>query len=96
MNIHPEVQDRVNSVNARFNNIYDERRLFVNKQTCPLLVKALLQQVYDSSGVPQKKEKLSGTVATQVDGPLDALGYGVFTLWPLQNARAKKITIQGF
>lgn len=96
MNIHPEVQDRVNSVNARFNNIKDERRLFVNKRTCPLLVKALLQQVYDSSGVPQKKERLSGTVATQVDGPLDAIGYAVFTLWPLQNQRAKKISIQGF
>lgn len=96
MNIHPEVQDRVNSVNARFNNIKDERRLFVNKRTCPLTVKALLQQVYDSSGVPQKKQKLAGTTHTQVDGPLDALGYGVFTLWPLQNQRAKKITIQGF
>lgn len=96
MNIHPEVQDRVNSVNARFNNIKNERRLFVNKRTCPLTVKALLQQVYDSSGVPQKKQKLAGTTATQVDGPLDALGYGVFTLWPLQNQRAKKITIQGF
>ena len=96
MNIHPEVQDRVNSVNARFNNIKDERRLFVNKRTCPLTVKALLQQVYDSSGVPQKKEKLAGTTATAVDGPLDALGYGVFTLWPLQNQRAKRITITGF
>jgi hypothetical protein len=96
MNIHPEVQDRVNSVNARFNNIKEERRLFVNKAACPLTVKALLQQVYDSSGVPQKKTKLAGTVATQVDGPLDALGYAVFTLWPLQNQRAKKITIQGF
>lgn len=96
MNIHPEVQDRVNSVNARFNNIKEERRLFVNKRTCPLTVKALLQQVYDSSGVPQKKTKLAGTTATQVDGPLDALGYGVFTLWPLQNQRAKRITLTGF
>jgi len=96
MNSHPEVQDRVNSVNARFNNIKDERRLFINKRTCPLTVKALLQQVYDSSGVPQKKQKLAGTTHTQVDGPLDALGYAVFTLYPLQNQRAKKITIQGF
>jgi hypothetical protein len=96
MNIHPAVQDRVNSVNARFNNIKDERRLLVNKLTCPLTVKALLQQIYDSSGVPQKKQKLAGTTATQVDGPLDALGYGVFTLWPLRNQRASKITIQGF
>lgn len=96
MSTHPEVQDRVNSVNARFNNIKDERRLLVNKNTCPLTVKALLQQVYDSSGVPQKKIKLAGTAATQVDGPLDALGYAVFTLWPLRNQRASKITIQGF
>lgn len=96
MNSHPEVQDRVNSVNARFNNIKEERRLFVNKRTCQLTVKALLQQVYDSSGVPQKRIKLAGTTHTQVDGPLDALGYAVFTLWPLQNQRAKKITIQGF
>lgn len=96
MNSHPEVQDRVNSVNARFNNIKEERRLFVNRTTCPLITKALLQQVYDSSGVPQKKTKLAGTVATQVDGPVDALGYAVYTLWPLRNQRAKKITITGF
>lgn len=96
MNSHPAVQDRVNSVNARFNNIRDEKRLRVNKRTCPLLVKALLQQVYNSAGEPTKKEKLSGTTHTQVDGPLDALGYGVFTLWPLQNQRANRITIQGF
>lgn len=96
MSTHPEVQDRVNSVNARFCNIKEERRLFVNKAKCPLTVKALLQQVYDSSGVPQKKIKLAGTTATQIDGPLDALGYGVFTLWPLRNQRAHKITIQGF
>lgn len=96
MNSHPEVQDRVNSVNARFNNIKDERRLFVNRNTCPLITKALLQQVYDSSGVPQKKTKLAGTVATQVDGPVDALGYAVYTLWPLRNQRAKKIIITGF
>ena len=96
MNSHPEVQDRVNSVNARFNNIKDERRLLVNKNACPLAVKALLQQVYDSAGVPQKRIKLAGTSHTQVDGPLDALGYAVFTLWPLQNQRAKKISITGF
>lgn len=96
MNSHPEVQDRVNSVNARFNNIKDERRLLVNKKACPLTVKALLQQVYDSAGVPQKRIKLAGTSHTQVDGPLDALGYAVFTLWPLQNQRAKKISITGF
>jgi len=96
MSTHPAVQDRVNSVNARFNNILDERRLFVNRAKCPLTVKALLQQVYDSSGVPQKKTKLLGTVATQVDGPLDALGYAVYTIWPLRNARAPKISIQGF
>jgi hypothetical protein len=96
MKSHPEVQDRVNSVNARFNNIKDERRLLVNKATCPLTVKALLQQVYDTAGVPQKRIKLAGTSHTQVDGPLDALGYAVFTLYPLQNQRANKITIQGF
>jgi len=96
MRSHPAVQDRVNSVNARFNNIKDERRLKVNRRTCPLLVKALLQQIYDSSGVPTKKEKLSGTTHTQIDGPLDALGYAVFTIWPLQSQRSNKIVIQGF
>ena len=96
MNSHPAVQDRVNSVNARFNNIKDERRLYVNKQTCTYLVKALLQQVYDISGVPQKKVKLSGTTHMQVDGPLDALGYAVYTLWPLRNQRANIIKMTGF
>lgn len=96
MSSHPEVQDRVNSVNARFCNIKEERNLFVNRVKCPLTTKALLQQVYNTAGQPQKNVKLSGTVATLVDGPLDALGYGVFTLWPLRNQRAKKIIIQGY
>jgi hypothetical protein len=96
MQSHPLIQDRVNSVNARFNNIKDEKRLFVNVVTCPLLVKALLQQTYDLTGVPKKKEKLVGTLHMQVDGPLDALGYVVFTLWPLLSQRANKIMIRGF
>lgn len=96
MSTHPEVQDRVNSVNARFCNIKGERRMLVNRLKCPLTVKALLLQTYDTSGVPQKRVKLPGTTATQIDGPLDALGYAVFTLWPLRNARAARILIQGF
>ena len=96
MNSHPAVQDRVNSVNARFNNIKDERRLFINRDKCPYTTKALLQQIYDISGAPQKKIKLSGTTHMQVDGPLDALGYAVYTLWPLRNQRANTIKLTGF
>lgn len=96
MSSHPEIQDRVNSVNARFNNINDERRFFINTQTCPLTTKAFLQQTYNSDGVPTKKERLAGTTHTYVDGPLDAIGYGIYTHWPLRNQRAKKIEIRGF
>lgn len=96
MNIAPEIQDRVNSVNARFCNIEGQRNLLINKKTCPLTSKALLMQPYSSSGAPQTKIHLPGTLHTYVDGPLDALGYAVFRKRPLQNQRAKRITITGF
>ena len=96
MQSHPEVRDRVNSVNARFQNFKGERNLLINRNSCPLTSTALLQQIYNSAGEPTKKVKLMGTAYTHVDGPLDALGYAVFINWPLVSQSAKKITIVGF
>lgn len=96
MSAAPYVNDRINSVNAKFCNINDKRSLFVNTRTCPLLVKALMQQIYNSSGTPQKNELLIGTAHTYIDGPVDALGYPTFMLYPVMSSRANKVTIQGF
>jgi hypothetical protein len=59
-------------------------------------VRCLLQQTYNSAGEPVKKERLVGTTSTQVDGPLDALGYAVYTHWPLKSARSGTIRLLGY
>lgn len=97
MNIAPEVMDRVNSVNARFHNYKGDRRLKVNTKACPLFTKALSLQVFDLNGEPKKKEKLPGTAHTQIDGPIDAGGYPVFSKWPLlTNNSTRRPTLTGF
>ena len=60
--------NRVKSVNAMFLNGKGDRRLFINKQTCPTLTTSLEQQAYsETTGLPEKTHN--------VDHPLDALGY---------------------
>ena len=73
---NPEVQARVNTVQARFMSASGDTNLYVNVKKCPELVKGLEQQVY-LKGVP---DKTHGT-----DHMLDAFGYCVAYLLPLTN-----------
>ena len=82
MKSHPRVIDRVNSMNAMFSN--DRNKYLVNTAMCPTYVKSLERQVYDKAGQPDK----SGNV----DHPIDAGGYFIYTNWPLQG----KPTIRSF
>ena len=64
---NPRVKTRINSVNAMLCNAKGERRLFINRDTCPVTHDELEQQVYDDKGEPDKK---GGK-----DHGNDALGY---------------------
>lgn len=83
---NPPIRDRVNSVNAMFLNGQKERRLHINKASCPGLHKALMSQVWDKNGAPKKNELigLPSTAKTYIDGPLDALGYLIYKNWPIR------------
>lgn len=72
MRSHPLVLDRVNSMNALFGT----KKYLVNAATCPMYVRSLERQVYDKTGTPDK--------ANNIDHPLDAAGYFIYTNWPLQ------------
>ncbi len=51
---NPRVKTRINSVNAMLCNSKGERRVFVNKDTCPVTHDELEQQVYNDKGEPDK------------------------------------------
>ena len=95
MTAAPFITDRVNSVNAKFCNTQDERTLFISHKDCPLTNKAFLTQTY-KNGAPVKNDLLIGTTSTFVDGPIDAVGYLIYTHWPLMSQNARKMTILGF
>ena len=56
--VNPVVKDRIASMNAMILNGEGQRRLKVNSATCPRLVEALEQQVYDNNGEPDKTSGL--------------------------------------
>ena len=55
-NKNPNIKDRVTSGNAAFCNAKGERRVFVDKNACPVLSDSLVKQVYDKNGLPAKGE----------------------------------------
>jgi len=71
---NPAIADRVNCVNV----LLLSNRLRVNHK-CRYLVKSLEQQAYDSAGKPEKGR---GGI-NDVSGPVDALGYCIHKLAPL-------------
>ena len=75
MKSHPLIINRVNSMNAIF-AAPGKKKYLVNAVMCPTYVKCLERQVYDKAGQPDK----SG----DVDHPVDAAGYFIYTNWPLQ------------
>lgn len=75
---NPFVQDRINSVNARFCTASGHRQLFVNSKTAPRVHKCLTQQGYKDN----EPDKSAG-----LDHMNDALGYMVFNLYPIKQER---------
>lgn len=76
---NPAVEDRVNSMNAMFQNAAGQRRYKVNTIMCPTYTKSLERQAWvkgpNGSKVPDK--------SNNVDHPLDAAGYFIQKNWPL-------------
>jgi hypothetical protein len=72
---NPAVKDRVNTLNVLFR----DRRVTVDGEACPTLIKALETQAYDRSGEPEKKagDKDQSHI-------VDALGYLAHWQWPVQ------------
>ena len=67
----PSIRNRVNKVNACFENDMGLRELYVNAEKCPHLVICLESQVYDSKGKPDKHNDF--------DHLPDCLGYFIYT-----------------
>ncbi|MGE0209886.1 MAG: terminase family protein, partial [Lysobacteraceae bacterium] len=74
---NPTVRDRINAVCAVL------PRWKIDTDTCPRLVQALEQQVYDRNGEPDK--------AAGHDHPADAAGYFIAHRWPIRR-RAVSVT----
>jgi hypothetical protein len=89
----PEIDHRVTAVNLQFCNALDVRNLFVNRQTCPILVKCLSRQGF-VGGIPDKKTFIE-QAGTDISGPIDALGYGVFLLRPFDPRNSNPIRLRG-
>jgi hypothetical protein len=81
---NPDVEDRILSVNLK---LADERpALTIDRERCPFLSRAIVQQGREANGQPQKAKD----PRNDLSGPNDALGYGVFWLWPAFRYRANE------
>jgi hypothetical protein len=81
-NKNPRIKNRVNSVNAQILNGKNERRLKINAKTCPILSESVAQQPYNPKTSQPLKDGL-------LDGPTDALGYFVWSNWPVTTESVK-------
>jgi hypothetical protein len=91
----PEVEWRVNAVNLAWCNAKGERTMFIDKKAAPWVYKLTQQQRYEK-GAPDKKTKIEA-IGTDISGPLDSKGYGVFIVrpwWP--SDRQGQIKLRGF
>jgi len=85
----PEIDWRVTAVNKRFGTSSafrgtELRHLLVNTKTCKTLNKCLMRQQYIRVGdenIPDKKMWLE-EAGTDISGPIDAMGYPVYMLFP--------------
>jgi hypothetical protein len=80
---NPAVKDRVNTLNVLFR----DRRVTVDGDACPTLIKALETQAFDRSGEPEKKagDKDQSHI-------VDALGYLAHWQWPVHRPGATSTT----
>lgn len=75
---NPRVADRVNTLQVLFR----DRRITVDKEAAPRLVRCLETQGYDKAGEPDK--------AGNIDHGIDALGYLAHWQWPVHIPRANR------
>jgi hypothetical protein len=80
---NPGVGDRVNSMNAMFNNGLGQRRYKVNSKLCPMYVKSLERQswVKPKGGVDNS---LAPDKSGNIDHVLDSGGYFIHYTYPVQ------------
>jgi hypothetical protein len=78
---NPPVKDRVNTLNVLFR----DRRMSVDADACPILVRGLETQALDKNGEPEKKDD-------NLDHGLDALGYLAWQ-WPVCRKAGEERTI---
>lgn len=81
--VNPRVRDRVVSLQAAICNAEGKRMLLVNTKACPVLTKALEQQIFDKNGDPDKE---GGK-----DHPPDAIGYFVYWKWPVVKPTVSRV-----
>lgn len=77
---NPEIEHRVNAVNAQLCNVKGIRRLKVNTKKCPNIVKTFMGHTYDDNGKPDKKSGL--------DHMGDGIGYLVWYEYSSQGNRS--------
>lgn len=94
MSSHPSIEWRIKAVNNKFCNAKDERTLFINPKTAPVLNKCVLMQQY-INGEPDKKTKIP-EAKTDVSGPVDALGYLIYLLYPYNPTANQPVKLRGF
>jgi hypothetical protein len=70
------VKDRVSTVQCALLNANNERRYLINTSACPVLTESLEQQVWGTTGEPDKTQGL--------DHILDAAGYCIMHLIPIK------------
>jgi len=76
---NPRVADRVNTLQVLFR----DRRITVDADACPVLVRNLETQSRDKNGEPDK--------ANNVDHAIDALGYLAHWQWPVHMPKANVV-----
>lgn len=86
-NRHPAIRDRVNSVNAMFQNAYGDSRLFVDAD-CKNLIRSLERQTYkEGTSLPDKTQGY--------DHINDALGYMIEYLFPISSNNIQHSRLSG-
>jgi len=83
---NPNIKDRVMATNRMFCNGHMERNLFVNKDTCPRLSAALVEQIYDDNGLPEKG-------IGKYDDMTDAGSYPIAYLYPIKKSNTKRMEL---
>ena len=85
---HPQVKDRINTVNRLLCNAQDERNLLIDPK-CKTVIEALLKHQYKPDTNIPEKDAVKG-----YDGVNDSLGYMVEYLYPLRKMEPEPRTIR--